>query len=78
MQERCLIKRLYASEIKKPSFFSVFVCACECACELGTLSVNTHSQNSVTGEVKLVALAVSQRVLFLRTVSSIQCSVFQG
>lgn len=38
----------------------------------------THSQNSVTGEVKLVALATSHRLLFLRTVSSTQFSVFQG
>ena len=40
----------------------------------------THSQNSVTGEVKfrLEALAAIQRDLFLRTVSSMQRSVFQG
>ena len=48
------------------------------ACGVHVLSRNTHSQNSVTGEVKLVALAASHRLWFLRTVSSTQCSVFQG
>lgn len=38
--------------------------------------LNTYSQNSVTGEVKLVAFAAPQSVLFLRRVSSTQFSVF--
>lgn len=36
-----------------------------------------YSQNSVTGEVKLLALRVSHRLLFLRIVSSIHWGVFQ-
>lgn len=37
----------------------------------------TYSQNSMTGEVKLVVLMATQRVSFLRRVSSMQCGVFQ-
>lgn len=36
-----------------------------------------YSQNSMTGEVKLEALRETQRLSFLRRVSSMQCGVFQ-
>lgn len=54
-------------------YFSLFRHVC-----VRVLPRTTHSQNSVTGEVKLVALAASHRLVFLRTVSSTQFSVFQS